>query len=191
MISINNILKYFSDNCISKSFKEISKDNDDNYLTERIHYAFWFDEIVRKGFSNCDDTEVKGFSSCDGMFISKQSNTIYLIEFKNQPCQKKDGNPPKGINNNLKLKAIDSLIFLYIKLKNEDIISNRLEFHNINKKLIIVYSEEKTNNTVDNSHRARVLSSMDYKFQVQNYEDYLYDKVIVIPNTEFENYEFK
>ncbi|MCF7920348.1 MAG: hypothetical protein K9N06_10605 [Candidatus Cloacimonetes bacterium] len=181
MISINDIHDYFSCNHKNerKTLRDTSRSNGD-YLTERTQYAYHFDSIVDGSYS-----------SCDALFISPDQNCIYLIEFKNQPCIKADKNPPKDINNNLKLKATDSLIFLYNKFKQEKLLNSRSEMLKLKKKMIIVYSEEKTNYQIDITQRSRVFAKVGYIFQVENYADYLYDDIVVIPNTKFEDYELK
>jgi hypothetical protein len=194
MISINDILDYFENNHKEeiKTLKELSIDTNDrkgrknpkdrnvNYLTEKIQHAYNFDEIAGEGSR-----------SCDAVFISTQKNCLYFIEFKNQSCVNAKGDSTTVFNVDLRLKAVESLNVLYIKLKQNGLLKNRCEMCKVRRKLIVVYSEEKTNFKIDISHRSRALSLTGYKFQVHNYQDYLYDNVVVIPNTKFEDYELK
>ncbi len=182
MISINDIHDCFVNNHKSriKTLKETSKDDCGNNLTESIQYAYYFDKIAG------DNSR-----SCDALFISKQKNCIYFIEFKNQSCINAEGAPPTEFNTDLRLKAVESLNILYIILKQNNFLKNRCDLCKIKRKLIIVYSEGKTNLQIDKIHRSRAFSLTGYIFQVQNYKDYLYDDIIVIPNTKFEDYKLK
>lgn len=178
MISINDIYDYFENNhsCKIKTMKEISKDKH-NYLTDSIQYAYHFDKIAE------DD-----FRSCDALFVSKSKNCIYFIEFKNQSCVNEKGDPTSVFNVDLRLKAVESLNILYSRLKENKLLNNRCDMCKIKRKLIVVYSESKTNHKIDKIHRSRAFSIAGKKFQVQDYQDYLYDNVVVIPNTKFEDY---
>ncbi|MDP8220632.1 MAG: hypothetical protein P9X26_04755, partial [Candidatus Stygibacter frigidus] len=147
---------------------------------ERIQYAYYFDKIVS------NDSR-----SCDAVYISKPGNCIYFIEFKNQSCINAKGDPTPVFNVDLRLKAVESLNILYIKLKQDKLLKNRCDMCKIKRKLIVVYSESKTNYKIDKTHRSRTFTIAGKKFQVKKYTDYLYDDIVVIPNTEFENYEFK
>jgi len=151
--------------------KELSKDNQGNYLTETISMAYNYDSIAGDSYK-----------SCDALLIN--NNKVVFIEFKNQPANRRNQLNERELKCDLKLKAIESLLALFNLLKSNNITDKFSDMFKISKILIVVYSSDKTK--LNYSFRDRLDNNSEIKFDLKKYKGTLYNNVITWANDIFE-----
>jgi len=164
MILLNKIIAFFSnqDSLKKDTMKELSKDTSGNYLTEIIFPAYNFDAIAGDNYK-----------SCDALLIS--NTALVFIEFKNQPANREDAVKKKEFKCDIKLKAVESLLALFKILKENNITNNFCDLCNVKKKLIVVYSSEKTKR--NRRFKDRQVNNSEIKFDLEKYKGTYYHKV--------------
>ena len=153
------------------TLKELSKDNDGNYLTGTISVGYDFDAIAGDNYK-----------SCDALVINDKS--LIFIEFKNQPANRTDKRMIKELKTDLKLKAVESVILLYKMMKENGITKKFSDIFSVKLKLIIVYSSDKTEK--NHIFRNRQAVNSNIKFDLAKYAGTMFDKVETMSNEEFD-----
>lgn len=156
----------------TNTLRELSKDDQGNYLTGIISKGYDFDAITGDAYK-----------SCDALVINDKG--LIFIEFKNQPANRKDEMKVKKLKCDLKLKAVESLIKLFDLLKENNITDSFYDLCNLQKRLIVVYSSEKTK--MNYILKDRLAYNSEIKFDLAKYGGTLYNKVNTWSDDVFDN----
>lgn len=113
-----SVLKKYFQNYLS-TLKNTSFDkNNEVYLCQSDKEVVDFDDFTQK----TKDFNFKSSKSCDAVYLPKDMNEVYCIEFKNQPYSIIDGERIKG-------KYVDSLTNLGTMLEKENINAKNYKFY--------------------------------------------------------------
>jgi len=171
---INNLLPKLYDGC-KTTLKKTSKDQkNSDYILHSSLEVYNFEAVMDAYYdlNHLRPVEEK-MNSCDALHVDeKQSNEVYLIEFKNTPLLTSNID-----HTEIKEKLLGSLLVL-IDISRIGISETRK-----NTNFILVYSSAK-----DRIKRAEksLASKIEKKFNFKKYEKIYYKQCLILGNDEFQ-----